>query len=782
MIQHYLKVALRNLLKYKMQNIVSILGLALGFACFALAALWIHDEMTYDDFHQDAERIYMVRTHPNDGLRIVNNYTPYPLVGYLRENRPEIEEVCSTQPRHVKLYHNNTNERLLAACADSAFLAMFDIRLVKGSLNFLKPRNQEIAITEELAHRLFGEESPLGKEIELNQRSCPIGAVVTGWSRHSNLPYSILMSPDHRPSWQSDNEQIFIRLHKNTNVEAFEKQMNATCLSELNKEAEAATLILTPITELRYSNYLSADEANISFDYIFYFSIAGGLVILCSLFNYLTLFVSRLRMRGREMGLRKVNGATNPSLFVQLSIEFLLVLLVALIIGMVVVELSMPKFLAFTQLSETTDLYLETAGYLLLVIGVSFVFSQLPLYYFRRQTLNDAIRGKAPGVKRNLFRKSGIVLQLIISIGFIFCTVVMMKQLHFLQHIDVGMARHNRGNVALWMGGDINQWTDKIAALPMVTDVLPPRYFPLIPTGPMMYVEISGSDGAPIKTEEPVLVGMILSQEEFVEYYRLQLLEGEWLTEKHTANQVVINETAAKAMGWKQAVGKSFYSEYEGAREVYTVVGVVKDFNYRPPTAAMQPLALIATETHNYLWKRASILFQFKEGSWEACREAIEKMHKEDFPASHIRLFNEEEEYTKYLRSEQLLVKLLGIVSTICVVISIFGIFSLVTLSCEQRRKEIAVRKVNGATVKSILKLFFREYLLLLLIAAALAFPVAYLVMKAWLESYVRQTDISAGIYGTISAAILIIVFASIGWRVWKAARQNPAEVVKSEN
>ena len=168
---------------------------------------------------------------------------------------------------------------------------------------------------------------------------------------------------------------------------------------------------------------------------------------------------------------------------------------------------------------------------------------------------------------------------------------------------------------------------------------------------------------------------------------------------KELSGDVIINETAALTFGWRNPVGKQFYSEYEHNRTYYTVVGVVKDFSYLPPTIAPRPLAFVRTEEQKYLWSRASILFKFTEGSWEACKDTIRKMKEEDFPSSFLRLYNEEEEYNKYLRSESALMTLLGIVSIVCVIISIFGIFSQVTLSCEQRRKEIAIRKVNGATI-----------------------------------------------------------------------------------
>ena len=183
------------------------------------------------------------------------------------------------------------------------------------------------------------------------------------------------------------------------------------------------------------------------------------------------------------------------SLSVQFAIELLMILCIALAGGLLMIEISMPYFLNFTQI-EADSYYGEIILYLLIVIILSFLFAQIPLSYFRRRTLQEAIKGKGGSARPYLFRKTAIVIQLIVSLVFIFCTVMIMKQLYFLKNTDLGMERHNIGNVALW-NGDIKQWEEKIKALPMVTETLPPSYFPIIPTGPMMYIEINNWDDLP---------------------------------------------------------------------------------------------------------------------------------------------------------------------------------------------------------------------------------------------------------------------------------------------
>lgn len=779
MIHHYLKIAFRNLLKYKMQTIISIIGLAIGFTCFALATLWIRYEMTYDAFHEGADRTYLIRAKSSYYANGISNSTPLPLATYLKTNYPEIEKVGSVREGESFLRLESGSKIVSVLNVDSAAINLFNIQVVQGNSDFMQNKSHAIGITEELSQELFGQANALGEELDLDNRKYKVCAIVSSWSRHSNIPYQIVGALNASDSWSSPIVTTFVRTRPGTDEAAFEQKLSNISLSQLDSESELNELVVTPLQKIHYSDFHRKSDLVISFQYIVYFCIVGVLVIVSSLFNYLILFVSRIRMRGREMALRKVCGANTLSLYWLYSVEIWLLLFSSMIMGMLLIELVGSTFIQFAQIEVTqTGIYSECAVYLLSVLLISFLFALIPISSFQRSQLATNLRGvPCVGRNNNWFRKSGLFIQLFISLLFVFATTVIVKQLYFLKHTDTQLNQHNVGSVALWMNGDIKAWTTKIAALPMVTEALPPQYFPLVSTGPMMYLTLNDWDEKP--AQAPSLdLGLILGKEPFFQFYHFQLLQGEWLTEKSTSQEIVINETAVKKFGWTHPIGKQFKLEED---LLYTVIGVVKDFRYVSPTAPTPPIGFVLTDKQNYLWFRASILFKFKEGSWNECRSAIEALHKEDFPSSALRLYNEEEEYNKHLKSENSLIRVLSVAALVCVLVAVFGIFSLVTLSCEQRRKEMAIRKVNGATVKNILGMFVCEYLLLLLIASFIAFPIGYLIMKQWLESYLEQTAISAWIYLFIFGVIALIILLCIGWRVWQAARQNPAEVIKSE-
>ena len=240
--------------------------------------------------------------------------------------------------------------------------------------------------------------------------------------------------------------------------------------------------------------------------------------------------------------------------------------------------------------------------------------------------------------------------------------------------------------------------------------------------------------------------------------------------------------TIMYAMGWtpEEAIGKRIYYNEENTQSM-TIVGVVKDCAYRAPTNDVPNAIFVNTNKLEYMWPRCFVLFKYKPGTWEECRRRIEEMQLAELPDRKLFLDSEEERYNKYLKSEDALSGLLSFSSLVCILIAVFGIYSLVTLTCELRRKEIAVRKVNGATIGNILSIFFREYTLLLIISSLIAFPVGYIIMRQWIETYNRQVNIGVWPFILIFMGIMIVITLSIGWRVWQAARQNPAEVIKSE-
>ena len=775
MITHYLKVAVRNLLKYKTQTIISILGLAVGFVCFALSAFWIRYEMTYDAFHEDAEQLYWV-TQKNE------RKLPYPIAKHLKEHFPEIEDYAIFSIYQKRLDHNKRPHTVDFITADSTYLDMMNIHVIKGNINFITDGSNEIAITESYAKELFGDENPIGKEVILSNQKKTIGAIISGWGKHSNMPYHIIGNDGFYKEWNGSVCNVLLKMKKGTDIDALLQKMNDEFPEEMKQHTEIGhqQLGLIPLTKVRYTKNspVKNQQTNITFNHIIYFSIAGILIIICALTNYLSIFINRLRIRQKEFALRRVNGSSQCSLNLLLITEFICMLTISVLFGFMLIEIIFPEFQKYAQIHSTLPtVYLEMAIYALGIACITISIIWGIIHYTQHSSLRQSINSNNT---ETILHKGSIVLQLIISLSFVFFTTVINKQLQYLKQSDLGMVHHNIGSVGIWMGVDMNVWKEKVASLPMVKKVLPPKYFPLLGIGPMMQADVSQWDGMDTTTPQTLSIDLIYSGEEFFQLYDMELICGKWITDTSTAVEACITETTARRAGWtpQEAIGKKMY-----IKDFFTmqIIGVVKDCAYYPPSSPAKNTAFINTEKQQHSWFRASVLFEFQEGTWETCRRAIEEMHQKECPEKMLRLYNEEEIYNGYLHSENMLTKLLEAASLVCILISIFGIYSLITLTCEQRRKEIAIRKVNGAKISNILQMFFKEYMLLLTIASLIAFPASYAVMKQWLETYNRQTEISAWVFITIFIGFAFVIIGSIGYRVWKAANENPADVVKSE-
>lgn len=794
MIQHYLKIAYRNILKHKTQSIISIVGLAIGLACFALSTFWIQHEMTYDNFHRDADRIYLVRTDDCHFGAHYSNFAPYALGNYLKTAYSEIEDWCAFEQQSFFTIQDKQLTEFPYIAPDSTFMRMMDIKILEGNSNFLSSASteKEVAITEGMARDLFGTTDVIGKSLTSynNMKGYRISAVISDWGKHSNFKYSIMgwMSSDDT-SWGNGRYRMLVKVKRGTDVNTLLEKMNRNFPEEMKKDKyDCATgftrFYLEPVTRLRYADeFVRGDEQIVQFRYIVYFSITGVLIILCALVNYLTIYSDCFRSRKREMALRKVNGASERSLLALLCTDFLFTILLASIVGMVFIELLKSWFMRYSGIVDTgISIYGNCLLYIAGMSILAFFIALFSIYIFRRRSLQNTLHQPHTGVIGRVFRRGSVILQLVVCIAFILCTIIMQMQLYHLRNVDTGMDYRNRASLSIWMNVDMNVWAEKIKALPMVTEVVKPVYWPLISMGAYSLFEATSWDGLEGRPDNPISIDQFLAGEAFFNFYNMQLLAGEWISDKSNLSEVNITATTARTMGWtpEEAIGKHIYYNEEKVQPM-TIVGVVKDCTYRAPTNDLPNAIFVNTNKEQWAWGRCFVLFKYLPGTWDECRRRIEEMQLSELPDRKLFLDSEEERYNKYLKSEDALSGLLSFSSLVCILISVFGIYSLVTLTCELRRKEIAVRKVNGATMGNILGIFFKEYALLLIISSLIAFPVGYIIMKHWIETYNRQASIGVLPFILIFTGIVIVITFSIGWRVWQAARQNPAEVIKSE-
>lgn len=773
MIQHYCKIAFRNILKYKTQSIISIVGLAVGFTCFALSNLWIHYTMTYDAYHEGADRMYILCKENVFDTSGYSTRMPYPVSTVLKNDFPEVEATCA-YIRWIKATDIKVDSQPAVEThemqADSCFMNMFGISILSGSMDFMYS-DDKIALTKDVAMRLFGTTDILGKEVKNYNDDPKTVCAILSDLHHSNLSFGSWGQGKYFRRWQDEwsngSFEIILKLREGTDLAAFQKKLIAHEAKADQRDPHRIfeNVRLIPLTKYHYSPINQAKS--IKFYYLILFSVAGGLVILCSLFNYLSLFITRIRMRSREIGLRKVCGSSIGSIFILLFVEYLYIIFSSGILGMALIETVLPAVKEISGVSG--NIYGESLLYFLGILLLSLLLL-IPFVIRRSRIRNTG--------NRYMLRRASIAFQLVTGILVTFCMIVMMKQICYLTNTDLGWERKNIASINLLYPDDnFEAIADKIKQFSCTREVVS-GHCCLLPKTSAFSQTFDNWDG---KKEEAEDINMLSlwKCENIVSFYSLKLLEGEMVKPTET-DKVMINESAVKALGMSEPLGKRLYYQ----NKARTIAGIIKDFHITAPTEPVQPYVLIAEDilkNSGFSIGKGQILIKFHDGKWKELKNRIDSIFTHEYPEVRYQLYNTEEEYAEYLRSEDALIKLLSFVAVICILIAAFGIFSLITLSCEQRRKEIAVRKVNGATIRDILVMFVKEYLILLIIAAIIAFPVGYVLMKRWLESYIEQTVISFWIYFAIFGGIVIVIFACIGWRVWQAARQNPAEVIKSE-
>ena len=616
MIKHCLKIAIRNLVKYKVQSAVSILGLAVGFVCFSLSLYWIHYEMTYDHFRQDADRIYMVRTNDEYTEGKISTRVPYSLAAYLAQHFPDIAVAAPFHLISERISVNDKYQDAVFSSADSAWMNLMDIRIIKGNRNFMLPKdNAEIAITEEAAKKWFRTEDPIGKEVKMLRRTKKICAIVQAENRHTNFPFDFIGNPELGKTWWYITWSILIKVKPDTDIEELESKINANLPAELKqvtsiRKTGIERIILTPLSKLHYAKDFRDDkEAGITFQYIIYFSIAGILIITCALINYLTLFINRMRVRQREMALRMIHGANIRSLVSLLTVEFLLLLACAVTTGFLLIEICFPSFIELTGIDTAkSSLYGEAFLFIGLISLIILTAIIGLLYILYHRSLHLSLRyntGRSTGTQ---LRRGSIVLQLFVCLSFIGCTVLINQQLDYLRHRDLGLKIKNRGSFSVMGDMDYTPLIRKIKELPMITEVMQPDYYPIV-SQLTAIGQFDNWEGLDIPIDTPVPVKLFLGKEDFFRFYDITLLAGEWLDDLSTYEDIIINESLARRMGWspQEAIGKHIIQSYI----TYTIVGVVKDCHYGAPTLPIPHTGFLVGEQMGLMQRSAGILFKY---------------------------------------------------------------------------------------------------------------------------------------------------------------------------
>ena len=770
MILHYLKMAFRSLMKHRVQSVLSIVGLAVGFVCFAYSLIWLRYERTFDSFHPNADRIYMLY-EKNSIIRgnLESRIAPYPFAATMKEQFPEVEAATAFFPQAVSYKKDESLGFLKAVSVDTAFLDLFDVRILAGSRSFLHS-DREIALTPTAARRLFGTDQVLGRTLDLSSgEEKTVTALVSEWKGHSSIPYESLIGiePYRRTDWKAGIFMVCFRLRQDADTADFTRKLRAAD-SEVPVRKTSDYDIRLAMFSAEHLNFcpiaesyelLFKDEAQIRQTYIRMFVWIGVLVMVIALANYFSLLVNQMMNRSKELALRLVNGSSRRGLFALFATELMLMLSVGGFISLLLMEWAEKLFM---EISYVKTAWLpEALVYFFGVLLCSLLVAGTIIGYYSRRSLTLALQSrKVPAGWRMSFGRMSMAFQLLVSLLVLFCFSVLFRQLTYLsQTTDIGFERKERATIEV-SEEFIGNFLHDLRAQPYIREASV-SVSTLLPQSSYGITTTMDDQGKSITFDSFVV------DENFLRFYHIPLKDS---LQSEDERQCLLTESAARELGGPDLVGQSFVG--------YTIVGIVPDLYTKAPTVPVKPTELkIIRQEDTY--SKDKVLIRYDERYTEELKRFVVSWFLERKTYATLNIATEV--YDTYLASERMLMRVLGVMAGVCVLIALFGVYAHVVLACEHRRKEIAVRKVNGATAGLIVRSFLKEYFLLLLGASAFAFPLGTIAMQRWLEQYVLRVGLSWWIYAGIFLLLWIFIMGCIGRSVWRAARENPAEVIKSE-
>ena len=790
MIKNYLKIAFRNIIRHKAFTAINISGLAIGMACSIFILLWVQNELGYDRFHKNATEIYRITADAGDFKAAVN------CAGMPAELKAKIPVVKN----YVRLSHPSKNvfevgtqkfEEKKVFYADSTFLQIFSFPLVKGNRQTAMQRSDAVLITEDIAKKYFGHEDAVGKILKKNNGS---NVIVTGIlanipsDSHLQfdfiLPISSISQTDNdlkTNTWKNFNYYTYIQLDKSFNatpaaVVGLNNRINKIYKERVNEAELKVDFHLQPLTSIHlHSNYQVDLPGHGNVQYVNIFFVVALFILAVACINFMNLATARSARRAREVGLRKVVGAGRKQLIGQFLGESLLISLMALLISVGLVSLLLPAFneLAGKNLSiqflngKTIILLLSIA----LVTGL--ISGSYPALFLSGFQPVKVLKGNMKSMGGNLILRNGlVVVQFVVSIILLAGTAVVYRQLTFIKDMNLGFDKSNL--LYMPMAGEMwNKQQALKAALkqnPFTANYTVTNDLPTNLTSGAVDVQWEGKD-----PKSQIVFPTLFVDEGFINVFQMTMLSGRSFSVdfKADTNNYILNEKAVQVMGMNvsNAVGKPL--RLWGANG--TIIGVVKDFNFKPVQQSIEPLIIGLNR-----WGGIAVV-RTQPGKTEATIKALGKISADLNPAYPFSYGFLDQDLANLYKGEQRMGRLFNVFAILAIFISCMGLYGLSAFMAEQRTKEIGVRKVLGASVFNVVSLLSTGFTKLILIAVVIAVPVAWFAINSWLKSFAYRINADWVIFLTASIAALTIAWITVSYESIKAAVANPVKSLRTE-
>ncbi|WCT11118.1 ABC transporter permease [Mucilaginibacter jinjuensis] len=790
MIKNYFKIAWRNLIKNKAHSFINILGLSVGLACSLLILLWVQNELSMDNFHKNGNRLYTVYERQYYDHKIVGQYNvPGQLSDELKKQIPEIQFASNEAwPSWNTFQLGDKIIKFQGNAAGADYFQMFSYPFLQGDVKTALNSPSGIAISRKMANAFFGSpQAAIGKTIRYENNK---NFTVTGvYENPPNIStekadyfinwYTFLEEHTWAKDWGNNGPSCYIMLRADANPASVERKLTHF-LDNLNKGQKKGTFT-EELGMLKYSSvYLHGKFTDGKIDggrieYVRLFSIVAIFILLIACINFMNLTTARSVKRAREIGVRKVVGALRGSLIKQFIGESLMLTSIAVIIALLLVVLLLPLFNSITlkqiELPFNQPFFWLNLVALTLITG--FIAGSYPALFLSSfnpiKVLKGTLKLQWGAI---IFRKGLVIFQFVLSIVLILGTIVISRQINYIQSKNLGFDRGNL--VYIPISGDLktkyNVFKTEALKMPGIEDVSRVSDDP---------TDIENTTGGVNWTGKDPNLNIEFTQAvvsyDFIRTMKLKIAQGRDYSKEFATDSVgyILNEAALKRVGYKNPIGQPFILwGHKG-----TIIGIVKDFHFMSLHEQIRPLVFHLDEEHIY----GSILIRTQPGKTKQALAGLESLCKEMNPNFPFNYNFADDEYLKLYQNEQVIGKLSNAFAFLAIFISCLGLLGLAMFTAEQRFKEIGIRKVLGASVGSLFTLLSSEFLVLVFISLLIASPLAWLGMSKWLENFAYHAPIQWWMFVLAALVALLITLITVSFQAVKAALINPVKSLRSE-
>lgn len=803
MFRNYLKVAYRYLARHKGYTFINVLGLAVGIAACLLIMLFVRSEWSFDQLHSKRDRIYRPWLQEFYKGEVFDNIsTPLPLGPVLAQQLPEVEAQCRIATPGVLVQYGETVFSETVSMVDSSFFQIFDFELLEGNAANPLPDKNSLVITQEASRRYFGSASPLGRQLQLQLGEVQELFTITGVAKdvpfESSIQFRMLIPFSNAThfwseevmtsAWSNVVVETFVLLQEGADRELVDAKI-ATIINPLvakNYKPGEYVVRLQPLSDLRTNTLLPATvESPTNPMYAYVLASVGLLILLIACINFVTLSVGRSATRALEVGVRKVLGADRHHLMGQFWGEALLLTLLSLGVGILLAILFLPTF---NQMANR-EFVLQADGFtllvcLLLLLLIGLVAGSYPAFVLSSFKPIQVLKGKLRTGGMGLFRRGLIVVQFIAAIIMIIATLTIGQQLQYFQGKNLGFSREHHiivpTNLPMAQGTVVaDRFIAELEKHPQVAGATR-SLFHMANYG-WLQLGYTDEQGAfrmfRFNAVDP----------DFVPIMDLELVAGRNFQKGNAADSgaMLVNEALVREYGWQDPIGQKLPGAY-----AQRIIGVVKDFHFESLHSPIKPVVL-ALSPESFYANSSDV----SAGSSSRPRVTI-KMRAGD-PQEHVALLRAswkavagDQEFDFYFldellqssyEQEQRLGNIVHYASLLSIFIACMGLFGLATLVVARRTKEIGIRKVLGADVSSIVLLLSKDFVLLIILAALIAFPLAWLALNRWLQDFAYRIDISLWVFGAAAVVVLLVALATVSVQSIKAALHNPVKSLRTE-